>query len=1409
MSYQTSDGKWHYQGSTQTYASQGAANYYGPTDSSYQPVTKDPITGVETSGYGTNVKEAPQTGLSYEAYGINPLTGTQTEEKAKAVKETQMVNPAEKIWGKEREQQTEKEMSERGIIKINGRLVSNFAERKKAYKKQREEGQAQYEYEQYLKYGSLLGKQRYVNPYSGENPYFPLLASEAQARDIKQRAQTLQEVGEGGQVFYAPKGIEMKREIQIRKGQTAQLALEYQMGLRGNPQISEQAYRPAKNLGTTTIQTSPYLKPGDKLPENAGSIAQKIEKQALKEGAESIQIYNAQGEPVGGIAAKGSAPVLENLLTGTSGFSYRFATPKEKYVRPKEGAEFNKYLAKLQKNNAIIDVINAKGEVVATTGGERSRYDILRAAEKEGEVTISPRYTWESLAGSYTNVPEKYKSTAANVIHAGYAFPKTLQSDVVSFASGVYSLPFQLKQNIEDVSKNPKLLLEPFKTYEQPKEAQEFNKKYSYPTLFGTVLSGQPNEETLGYNIVSGLTDVGTAVYGLKGVIKNPLKKTTTPKGSEIGLDIGSTFKKETISLGQRNPAHYIEVINKNKSLTPTPKYRSTNPYRTPLGKDILEGGEPTPTGSASRPPKLEPLQRKNPFLPSQPERPPFIEDVSKETQKRLSKLQEGLISKSEERPKAAKQKTQQVQLSKNDKPGKRVEPDKAIPEELLSSGKPPIEKTPIFERPKPEEPPIRSERVEATRPKARNEVYSSSGKKLNLTYGEISEKDFISPQIKKAKAKHELPSSYLGQTKRIPHQRKHKAFSTGILNEDKGIPNEILAQGKSPLKTIKSETEPSLAKKFELSRIKPSHEVYTSEGKKISGTYGDTTLKNIIELAKKIKPKENLPSSYLGQTKRTPKVRKNKALTKMFTSDQGDLNMRISKNLEMPQGPVKRNQARYLSSLQSKLIEEPKIRGKPKAIPSSYLGQTKRIPRPRKNKALTKSLVTDQGDLSMRISKAQELPLGPVKRNQSQYLSSLQAKLIKEKKFKTSKKEPLPEFYLKSKRVPKPRKNKEFSNQIFEEDKGEFPQIGEPQKFKEALKKNPLLEEKPEEIPITAIKTKDISKARKPSTQDWFKEERANLGLDIGKRARSQQILLPPKPKPKTIQPQIEPKPNTNPLAKKPTKKREPIREEAKIIPFTSREQDEEQILHQGRPRARGNISPIAVHGLRNITSPSFFIPHKVNPRIETHKITKPRQLERRQFAERITQTEKERTMIQPKPIQIFKPKQSGKLKQELLPKYETLTMTKQITKPKQATRQRITPIMPTPIKQKPRTIIIPKRTQKPVIPNPPPTRLVPPPIFGLPTGPRKAKPKPTKGKPKYNFLGNVPVSELTGTYKREDIIYGKKRINKLVRADIQKSKRGNFLSRSKGISLASKRETHLFTKNPKIKTKKSKYTL
>src|SRR5574342_331169 len=150
MSYQTSDGKWHYQGSTQTYASQGAANYYGPTDASYQPVTKDPITGVETSGYGTNVKESPQTGLSYSDYGINPLTGTQTEEKAKAVKETQMVNPAEQVWGKERKQLTEKEISERGVRKINGKLVSTFAERKKAYKNQWEEGQAQYEFEPYI-----------------------------------------------------------------------------------------------------------------------------------------------------------------------------------------------------------------------------------------------------------------------------------------------------------------------------------------------------------------------------------------------------------------------------------------------------------------------------------------------------------------------------------------------------------------------------------------------------------------------------------------------------------------------------------------------------------------------------------------------------------------------------------------------------------------------------------------------------------------------------------------------------------------------------------------------------------------------------------------------------------------------------------------------------------------------------------------------------------------------------------------------------------------------------------------------------------------------------------------------------------------------------------------------------------
>jgi len=87
--------------------------------------------------------------------------------------------------------------------------------------------------------------------------------------------------------------------------------------------------------------------------------------------------------------------------------------------------------------------------------------------------------------------------------------------------------------------------------------------------------------------------------------------------------------------------------------------------------------------------------------------------------------------------------------------------------------------------------------------------------------------------------------------------------------------------------------------------------------------------------------------------------------------------------------------------------------------------------------------------------------------------------------------------------------------------------------------------------------------------------------------------------------------------------------------------------------------------------------------------------------------------------------------------------------------------------------TYSIPKPTY------PTPTRETPPAVFGQLTAHRTPKGEPTKGKPKIDFIGNAPTTEIVGLYrKRADIIYGKERTSKLARQDIYGSKKGNFVS-------------------------------
>ena len=78
-----------------------------------------------------------------------------------------------------------------------------------------------------------------------------------------------------------------------------------------------------------------------------------------------------------------------------------------------------------------------------------------------------------------------------------------------------------------------------------------------------------------------------------------------------------------------------------------------------------------------------------------------------------------------------------------------------------------------------------------------------------------------------------------------------------------------------------------------------------------------------------------------------------------------------------------------------------------------------------------------------------------------------------------------------------------------------------------------------------------------------------------------------------------------------------------------------------------------------------------------------------------------------------------------------------------------------------------------------------------------RMYKPFKEKDKPRADFLGNVPTTEIGGVFgKRRDIIYGRKKTEKLVAVDVLESSKGRFTKTRK--SSIGKKATYFFTAKP-----------
>lgn len=154
------------------------------------------------------------------------------------------------------------------------------------------------------------------------------------------------------------------------------------------------------------------------------------------------------------------------------------------------------------------------------------------------------------------------------------------------------------------------------------------------------------------------------------------------------------------------------------------------------------------------------------------------------------------------------------------------------------------------------------------------------------------------------------------------------------------------------------------------------------------------------------------------------------------------------------------------------------------------------------------------------------------------------------------------------------------------------------------------------------------------------------------------------------------------------------------------------------------------------------------------------------------------------------------------------TFAIFKPVQSFKQAQRQALRTRTPFPTPQKSGLVLAQPpafRTRQALrfrFPKPPkPPRLVPPAFFPSTKDATKKRQDEIFGK-KVDFLGNVPVTEISGVFKRPDIIYGGARTAKLVGVDIRKSGKGRF-SKDRGSAPLGAKPVQFFTRSDKDEKK------
>lgn len=394
------------------------------------------------------------------------------------------------------------------------------------------------------------------------------------------------------------------------------------------------------------------------------------------------------------------------------------------------------------------------------------------------------------LAAQTLSLPERYEKLISDIKTGNYAKEKTPGSEPLKTIPRLVSaiqrqdVPYLVASYIKGSNE----LVTP-KVNEATKEYYSTTPSQSgiEGLAAGKGLAGFTTGRGSLADIASLSTDIFFVISGAKGLVesaKGLTKSTTTvsnPEKNGFGISI-----EPSIKTGKPTTEYKTVML------------RPTNPYRTPLPKDIFEHdiAEPSKVSEAQPIPKNS-----------------LLEDVSKERINSFSKIQNDLIQPSN---KIETKVTEPTPPEISNPLGYRGSPPVKT---ISTNGNSSIDQLQL----------ARSKVVEQTRPLLNNEVFNVKGERLGVTFGETKPFDIL--KLPEAKPQTEpTPPEFL---------------------------NVLGRKGNPPVKTIPTITKPSIdllqiarSKVVEETKPKSINEVFNVKGEKLNLTFGETSQKNILEFS-------------------------------------------------------------------------------------------------------------------------------------------------------------------------------------------------------------------------------------------------------------------------------------------------------------------------------------------------------------------------------------------------------------------------------------------------------------------------------------------------------------------------------------------------------------------------------